>query len=67
MIALTDSERERFAAYLEQEAATMDGLIEQMRRINVPEALIKHKQAEAYAQRIMAKALRNTETVNVRR
>lgn len=52
MIQLDKSERRRFSQYLEQEAATTSGILDQMRNINKPKAM---KLAdEAMAMRIVA-------------
>jgi hypothetical protein len=61
VITLTREEREKFAAFLEQDAASGEDLIAQMEKIPTPEALIKKYRTEALAQRIVAKMLRATE------
>ena len=58
-LLLTDIERLRFAEYLERDAASTDGIIEQMQRLGGPfEGLIREHKAEAAAQRIVAQMLR---------
>jgi hypothetical protein len=61
MISLTTEERAKFAAFLDQDAASTEGLIAQMEKIPTPEALIKKYRTEALAQRIVARMLRATE------
>jgi len=61
-LRLTAEERDRFAAYLEQEAATDEGLAVQMRKIKAPQPLINKYQAESTAARIIAAKLRATQS-----
>jgi hypothetical protein len=65
MILLTDEERERLASYLEQDAESTLGLVEQMRKINLPEAVIKLKLTEVAAQKIVVKMLRSTKSMSI--
>ena len=57
---LTAAERERFATYLEQEAATDEIMAEQVAKIG-PEILAKKYRAEALAARVIAQKLRSIE------
>lgn len=68
-LLLTDAERSRFAQWLEHEAKTAKGLIEQMEKIGVPEPLITREKAELGAALLIARKLRMTEsfTINVER
>jgi hypothetical protein len=61
-LLLTDHERERFAAYLEAEAESADGIAAQMETIRTHEAIIKRFRLEAIAARIIAAKLRATES-----
>ena len=64
IIMLTREERERFAAWCEQDAAGTMGLVEQMARLpgNAGVAgVAKLKRTEAMAQQIVAKMLRSIE------
>lgn len=58
---LTDQERERFAAWLEHEAATDAGLVEQMEKLGPQMAMLAtRKKAEAAAALMIARKLRST-------
>lgn len=60
-LLLTEQERERFAAWLEHEAATAKGLIEQMEKLGPAMAmLIAREKAEAAAALVIARKLRAT-------
>jgi hypothetical protein len=63
MIILTDEERERFAAYLEQSAASDDAMAKQSESMNydVMKSLAKMLRQRAAAAMIIARDLRNTE------
>lgn len=63
MITLTQEERDKFAQYLEESAASTLGLVDQMKKIAAPDALIKNYSAEMMAARIIAAKLRATETL----
>lgn len=65
MINLTQQERDKFAAYLEQEAATTDGTIEQLKKLPSMELSIKHFNAQSMSMKIVARILRKTETVTL--
>lgn len=65
MLSLTDQERGKFAAYLEQEAATTDGIIAQLKTLPNMEAIVKHRNAESMAMKIITRLLRKTETVTL--
>ena len=49
MIILTDAERGRFAEYLKQEATTANGMLEQMKKMAVAEAVQKKYKTEIAA------------------
>ena len=59
-LLLTPAERERFAAYLENEARADEALAEQISKIG-PEILAKKYRVEALAARVIAKKLREIE------
>lgn len=61
-ITLSADERERFAVWLEQEAVTAEGLLEQMQAMRLPEAILNLHKLEAIASRAIAKKLRATES-----
>ena len=61
MVNLTPQERDRFAAWLEWEAKTDNGLVEQMAKLNLPEPMIKRKRAMATAKMMVAIDLRSWE------
>lgn len=64
MTALTNAERDKFAAYLEQNAASDAALADQCDKIG--ERLVAKKlRAESFAGRIIAAKLRGTEFVSV--
>lgn len=68
MVTLTDQERAKFAAYLEQDAAATDGLVKQLGNLGANPAtdmLTKKMKAEATAARIVAAKLRSIETDTV--
>lgn len=64
---LTDTERERFATWLEQDAAGSNGLAKQADRLppSVGVPLAKRLRTEAAAQLIVAAKLRNTQSMTV--
>ena len=66
IIMLSKEERERFAAWLEQDAAGTDGLLQQMAKLPNTEAIAKVKRAESMAQKIVAKMLRSIEGMEIR-
>jgi hypothetical protein len=65
MIKLTDAERQRFADWCEQEARSTDQLLQAAQKINFAPAL-KMLKAEAMAYVVIAKKLRNTETMELK-
>ena len=66
MINLTKDEREKFAAYLMQEAKNDKILIDQMEKIkNTPELVIKNMKLEYDAKLTVAYTIYNIETQNV--
>jgi hypothetical protein len=65
-LLLTAQERERFAAWLEHEAATAKGLIEQMEKLGPPVALlVTREKAEATAALVIARKLRATHSDSI--
>lgn len=70
MINLTDQEREKFALYLEQDAASNSAMAEQMKKMDPAGAmgmLAKKYKAEAAAAMIVAAKLRSIEVDTVSR
>lgn len=65
ILTLSREDRERFAAWLEQDAAGTLGLVEQMAKIPGTEVVAKLKRTEALAQQIVAKMLRATEEMTL--
>lgn len=59
-LLLTRAERDRFAAYLENEARSDEELAKQVDKIG-PEVLAKKYRVEALAARVIAKKLREIE------
>ena len=59
-LLLTRAERERFAAWLEHEADTYNGVIAQMEALR-QELVVKHFKMKVAAYRIVAKDVRITE------
>ena len=59
MIWLTEEERERFATYLEEYAASDGALAEQLDKVG-PHFLAKKYRAEALAAKVIAAKLRET-------
>lgn len=66
MITLSEAEREKFALWCEQDAASTLAIVEQMAKINVSEVLQKVKRTEALAQQVVARILRSIETTEIR-
>ena len=65
-LLLTPQERERFAAWLEHEAATSKGLIEQLKRLGQPMAMVvAREEAEAAAALLIARKLRATHSGSI--
>lgn len=63
--SLTKEERVRFADWLDWEAHTDEGLIEQMLGIKVPEAVIKNRRTEVLAHRIVSAKLRSIQEESI--
>lgn len=69
MVSLSDEERQRFAAYLEQDAANDAAMAEQIEKMGggpPMEMMAKKMRTEATAARIVAAKLRSIETQTVR-
>jgi len=66
-VMLTAEERERFAAWCEEDAKTTFGLVEQMGKLlgGGIEAVAKRKRTEALAQSIVAKMLRSAQSMTL--
>lgn len=64
-LLLTDQERERFAAWLEHEAATSTGLIAAMGTLPHMAPLIARETAEAAAALVIARKLRATQSMSI--
>lgn len=66
MTILTDEERKKFAAYLRENAASNEQLIEQMKELNLPcvvaDAMIKQRRIEIMAEKVIAQMLERTES-----
>lgn len=62
---LSDEERKKFADWLENEAATANSMIEQMKKLNLPDAIMQREKAEAAAALIIARKLRGTESMSI--
>jgi hypothetical protein len=61
MINLTAAERDRFATWLEQEAATDKGLLEQMEKLGGMAPVIQQRKNEIVAALLVARKLRSIE------
>lgn len=59
---LTEQERNKFADYLEHEAATDQGMIEQCEKLSGMEPIIKKMNVERMAALVIARKLRSIET-----
>jgi hypothetical protein len=57
VINLTEQEREKFILYLKQEIDSDKILLEQMKKINILEGMIKKKNVEVMAREIVIKTL----------
>ncbi|MCP4410161.1 MAG: hypothetical protein GY807_20950 [Gammaproteobacteria bacterium] len=66
MIFLNDAERIKFAGYLEQDAQSNEGLIEQMEKLPALDAVIKKKRVEVMACRVVVQMLRGVETQTIK-
>lgn len=67
-LMLTDAERERFASWLENEAASSDALVEQMVKLGTSMSmsdLAKKYRVNGMAQRLVAKLLRSIESQTI--
>ena len=64
VITLDAEERDKFAAWLEQEAVTNKGMGEQMAKLKGHEQMAKRLQMKAAACTIIAMQLRSTEDMN---
>lgn len=65
VISLDVKEREKFAAYLEQEAATNNGMAKEMEKIKVQEFVVKRMEMKAAACIIIANDLREIEDMKI--
>ena len=65
-LLLTDKERDRFAAWLEHEAATAHGLAQQMEKLGPHVApMVQRQKAEAAASLLIARKLRATHSDSI--
>lgn len=62
---LSDQERERFAAYLEEDARTNELLIQQLQKVPGTPELSEKLRAESVACRVVAAKLRAVETQTI--
>jgi hypothetical protein len=62
---LTQAEREKFAAYLEQEAASDEAIIRQGQKMGMHESLLKQWRLQVLAATVVAKKLRSAESVQL--
>lgn len=62
---LTNEERARFVEWLENEAATGEGIAQQMLKIGTPDFLVKKIRVEVGAALIIAKKLRETHSERI--
>lgn len=65
IIILDTKERERFAFYLRQEAATSEGMADQMEKIKVSESMIKHIRRKVGVYNLIADELMRTEDMKI--
>ncbi len=65
VILLNEKEREKFVAYLEQEAVTNKGMAEQMEKLKGHDAMAKILKMRAAACIIIADDLRRIETMKI--
>lgn len=61
LINLTAAERDRFATWLEQEAETDKGMLEQMEKLGGMHPMIKQRKNEIVAALMIARKLRSIE------
>jgi len=64
-LLLTAQERERFAGWLEREAASSEAIAAQMETSSIPQVLTRKLRAEAAACKIVASILRSTEDMSI--
>ena len=64
-LLLTDAERDRFATYLEREAATDDSMAKQAATIPGMDPVVKRYRMMAAAKMIVAQQLRNIEVQTI--
>lgn len=57
---LTAAERQKFAEYCEAQAFANTGILEQMKKLKIPEVVIQARQEEIKAFSLIAKILRST-------
>jgi len=65
MVWLTDEERSKFATFLYEQAASNEGLIEQMKKVRTPQVIIERYQVEAEAAKLIARMLSSGETMSI--
>jgi len=65
-LLLTEQERERFASWLEHEAAVSQGLIEQLEKLGAAGAIASFREKqEAVAALLIARKLRETQSQSI--
>jgi len=64
-LLLDEREKKRFAEYLERQALSYKGIVEQMEKTNIPELVTKHIKQKALAFMLVANELRNAESFTV--
>ena len=62
---LSESERTKFATYLEQDAASDEAMVEQMLRIKTPGNIVMEFKMQAAASRMVVRKLRATESATI--
>jgi esterase/lipase len=65
VINLTIQEQQKVAAYLNQEAETLMGIIKQMESINTPDFVVAAKRKEIVAMLIVARIFNTTEEMSL--
>jgi alanine racemase len=64
-LLLSEQEAKRFGEYCAREAETLRGIVNQMEKINVMQAVLKHTLARATAYEVVAKELLGAEHVSL--
>lgn len=64
-LLLTDAERQRFAEWLAHEIASTRGIVEQMEKMQIPQAMVVMHKTEISAMAIVRNKLVNTESMTI--